>query len=69
MLRLCATDLLVIQKGRFLLLLSIHIVLAKSHSNRYAYIEFASKDSVDAAVALTDSTLKDRQIKVGEGTL
>ncbi|XP_055357649.1 polyadenylate-binding protein 2-like isoform X3 [Paramacrobiotus metropolitanus] len=34
------------------------------HPKGYAYIEFANKDSVDAAVAMTDTILKDRQLKV-----
>ena len=31
---------------------------------RYAYIEFANQDAVNNAVALSDSVLKGRQIKV-----
>lgn len=32
--------------------------------NRFAYIEFADKDSVETATALDDSLFKGRQIKV-----
>ena len=42
----------------FTMMISFHSIL------RYAYIEFADKDSVETATALDESLFKGRQIKV-----
>ena len=64
------TNSLDILKGifsKFLCIICVNIVtffIFQSTVCRFAYIEFADKDSVDNAVSLDDSLFKGRQIKV-----
>ena len=37
--------------------------------SRFAYVEFADKESVNNSLALSDSLFKGRQIKVGDNLL
>ena len=46
------------------MLILSHFFIFQSTVCRFAYIEFADKDSVDNAVSLDDSLFKGRQIKV-----